>query len=134
MSMRTAIYVFEPSTVTIRAKDPGEDRVTLCRFNRRAEQVALGTRELEAGIYMILSSRGVEVSGGQISVVPLAGDKDVPPEPKAQVLGLEQGANAAAILQFFLISKGIEVDDPPAQPESPAAPDTAEITDDPDGI
>lgn len=132
--MRTAIYVFEPSTVTIRSQDPGEDRVTLCRFNCKPERVATGARQLAPGIYMILSSSGVDVSGGQISVVVMPHDKDVPPEPKLQVLGLEVGATAATIQQFFDITKGIDIGDPPPQPVSPAKPGTGEVTDEPDDI
>ena len=135
--MRTAMYVFEPSTVTIRASDPCDDRVTLYRFNHKGEQVAQGARPLEPGVYMIVSHRPVEVSGGHISVVPLAGSKDEPPEPKAQVFNLEGGANPAAIQRFFNIFKGIDVGGDPPAPADAAPPEpatTAAIKDEPDGI
>ena len=137
MDIRTAMYVFEPSTVTIRASDPSEDRVTLCRFNRKGEEVALGARALQPGVYMIVSHHPVQVSGGHISVVPLAGDKDEPPEPKAQVFQLEGCASPAAIQRFFNIFKGIDVvGDSPAAADAaaPGPATTARIKDDPDGI
>jgi hypothetical protein len=132
--MRTALYVYEPSTVTIRAKDPGESCVMLLRYNRKGEEVSLGSRKLDPGIYMIVSKSALEISSSQVSVVPLSGEKDIPPEPRAQVVGLEHGATAASIQQFFAVTKGIEVGDPPPQPVSPAGSGTSKITDDPDGI
>ena len=130
--MRTALYVFEPSTVTIRSNDPGENSVRLCRFNRKAERVGLGARQLEPGIYLIVSGGGVGVSGGHISVVALLGDKDEPPEPKVQLFGLEGGVTHAELQQFFAVAKGIEVTDDPAQPQSASGVD--KIADDPDDL
>lgn len=108
--MRTAIYVAEPSTVTIRATAPGETSATLYRFQRGAGKPALGTHQLEPGIYMVLSIGGVDVTGNGLTVAPLSKDKDIPPEPKAAVLAAEPGATPDAIARFFQVTKDA---DPP---------------------
>src|SRR5262245_37732271 len=120
--MRTAIYVAEPSTVTIRPTAPGqtgETGATLYRFQRGAGKPALGTHQLEPGIYMVLSIGGVDVTGNGLTVTPLSKDKDIPPEPKAQVLAAEPGATPDAIARFFQVTKDAD----PPDPRAPAIPE-----------
>jgi hypothetical protein len=134
MRQRTALYVYEPSTVAIRAKDPAEAELLLYRYGRKRQQVAPGALALDRGIYMILSRGELDITGGNVHAIALASDKDVPPEPRAQVVGLEQGATPSTIQTFFEVFKGIDVDGPPVGSTVPAGPGTSKITDDPDGI
>jgi hypothetical protein len=129
MRQRTALYVYEPSTVAIRANECDEPELMLCRYGRQFQRVAPGALALDPGVYMVMSSGRLDITGDHITIIALTG-KEVPPEPRAQVVGLEQGATAAEIQQFFAVSKGIDVEEPPVEP----VPSTAEATDDPDGI
>jgi hypothetical protein len=128
---RTALYVYEPSTVTIRAKECNEPELLLCRYGRKFQRIAEGALALDGGIYLLLSSGQLDIIGGNTTITPLSG-KDVPPEPRLQVIGLEQGATAASIKQFFAVDKGIDIGDPPPEPVSPAKPDADEVADEPD--
>jgi hypothetical protein len=127
--MRTLIYVHNPSTVTIQAKNPDDVDVVLCRFNRSSAAVQPGTHKLDRGIYLVVSRHELEVSGGDVTIQLLRGDKDTPPEPR--IIALEPGATAAQIKQFMEVAKGITVGSPPAPPVSSG---TSKIKDDPDGI
>jgi hypothetical protein len=128
--MRTVIYAHAPSTIAIQAKDPRDAAVLLYRYNRAGHRVPPGEHQLERGIYLIYSHGELAVSGGDTTVIALTGDKDLPPEPRAQVIALEPGADAPSIKRFLELAKGITVGDPPQAPVSP----TSKITDDPDGI
>jgi len=115
--MRTAIYVHEPSTVTIRAKGANEAAARLCRYNQAGNQLALGTHQLERGIYVIESRGEMDVSGSHLDIVPLRNDKNIPPDPKVIVpmLPLEPGATTESVQRFLSDAMGISVGDPPSQ-------------------
>jgi len=127
--MRTVIYVHEPSTIKIRTTDSRDSDVLLCRYNRGTDQVPTGTHQLGIGIYLVVSHGKLEISGGNVTVDLLSGDKDLPPEPR--FVALEPGASAASIKQFLEVAKGITVGSAPAAPVSPG---TSKIKNDPDGI
>jgi hypothetical protein len=137
--MRTGIYVQKPTTVTIRASAPQDALVQLrqfrletCEADARAhlrEPAAVGTHQLDAGIYLILSSSPMQIEGDNLTTQIVANDKEGWPDPGVTVVGLVPNATLPAIQRFFAVSKGIEVSDAPDSPT-----DTAKITDDPDGI
>ena len=127
-NLRTAIYVDEPSTVTIRPLAPSQMNATLYRFRGGAGQPAFGSHRLEAGIYMVLSSAAVAASatGSGVTITPLSKDKDIPPSPKAQVLAGEDHATIEEVHRFLMVFKQA---DPPAET---AAPPVVPIEDEPD--
>ncbi|HEX3758839.1 MAG TPA: hypothetical protein VHW23_09045 [Kofleriaceae bacterium] len=142
--MRTGIYVEKRTTVTIRASNPQDDRVQLRRFrvetcdaDGRAvmrEPDAVGTHQLDAGIYLIVSSSPMQIKGDDLTTQIAPNDKDTFPDPDVTVIGLVPGASAAMIQNFFAVTKGIEIGDPPPQPVSPTKQGTGEVTDEPDDI
>jgi hypothetical protein len=137
--MRTGIYVQKPTTVTIRASTPADVRVQLRRFrvatfgaDARAhlrEPDAVGTHQIDPGIYLIVSSSPMQIEGANLTTLVVANDKNPWPDPDDVVAGLALNATKAAIQDFFAVTKGIEVGD---AAEPPAA--TAKITDEPDGL
>lgn len=143
--MRTGIYVQKPTTVTIRASAPQDARVQLRRFriatcetDARAglrEPPAVGTHQLDPGIYLIVSSSPMQVAGDNLTMQSVANDKEDWPDPGATVVGLVSDSTSTtlkAIQSFFAVTKGIEVTDAPAQPESASGVD--QIADDPDDL
>jgi hypothetical protein len=143
--MRTGIYVQKPTTVTIRASATQDARVQIRRFPSATCQAdaraplrapeAVGTHQLDPGIYLIVSSSPMQVTGDNLTTQIVANDKDTWPDPGATVVGLVSDATSTtlrAIQDFFAVTKGIEVDDDTDAPES--APDADKITDDPDGL
>jgi hypothetical protein len=112
-TLRTAIYVHEPSTVTVRAKDPSDTTAQLYGYKRGAMGLAIGTHLLPRGIYLVLSKGPVEVSNTVVMTAVLGSGKDIPPDLTASVVALESGAGATAqsIQEFFLVAKGIGDDD-----------------------
>jgi hypothetical protein len=119
MHLRTAIYVAEPSTVTIRPLAPSQANATLYRFRRGAIASAFGVHQLDPGVYLVLSESAVEVTGPDLVVTPLSKDKDIPPEPKARVLAAEPGATTAEVHKFLMVFKDA---DPPARSSAPPVP------------
>jgi hypothetical protein len=105
--MRTAIYVHESSTVTIRATDPRDAKAELVRYNRPANVPAIGTHELEPGIYLIVSNGALEITGLRIEFEATRNDKDIWPDPKLNVIALEAGATSKSIQQFCNVAKDI---------------------------
>ena len=103
--MRTAIYVAESSTVTIRPLAPSQASAMLYRFRRGAIGAAFGMHQLDPGVYLVLSEPAVEVTGSDLVVTPLSKDKDIPPDPKAQVLAAEPGATIPEIHKFLMVFK-----------------------------
>lgn len=128
--MRTAIYVAEPSTVTIRPLAPSQVSSTLYRFRHGAVGPAFGMHQLDPGIYLVLSQPALEVTGTDLVVTPLSKDKDIPPDPKAQVLASEPGATIEEVHRFLMVFKDA---DPPAEPAAlPVVPIDDELFDDDD--
>ena len=142
--MRTGIYVQKPTTVTIRASAPQDARVRLRCFRvattaadarHQREPDAVGTHQLDPGIYLIVSSSPMQVAGDNLTTQIVANDKDGWPDPPAMVVGLVSDSTSTtlkAIQNFFAVTKGIEVTDGPAQPESASGVD--KIADDPDDL
>jgi hypothetical protein len=139
--MRTGIYVQKPTTVTIRASASQDAHVQLRRFRvatceadaraHLAEPAAVGTHQLDPGIYLIVSSNQMQIAGANLTTQVMADDKDPWPDPGATVVGLVSDATSTtlkAIQDFFAVIKGIEVSDVPEA----AAPDD-KLADDPDG-
>lgn len=104
--MRTVLYIYQPSTVTIRAQQTNDETALLNRYNRGAGQVAVGTHKLDAGIYMIESRDPMEVTGSNMDVVFLHG-KDIPPDPKIAASALEPGATVESIRNFLEDAKDV---------------------------
>lgn len=143
--MRTGIYVQKPTTVTIRASALQDARVQLRRFRMGTcetdarghlrEPEAVGTHQLDPGIYLIVSSSPMQVEGNNLTTQVVPNDKDGWPDPGATVVGLVSDSTSTtlkAIQHFFAVTKGIEVTDDPAQPESASGVD--KIADDPDDL
>lgn len=108
--MRTAIFVQEPSSVTIRTSAPEDARVEMYRYPGIATPAA-GTHKLTPGIYLIVSTGAIRVDGvhGTIEVKP--NNKDEWPDPSPNVIKLEPGATAASIREFLTVAKDPSLDD-----------------------
>lgn len=139
--MRTGIYVQKPTTVTIRASAPADARVQLRQFRVMTSQAdvraslrdptAVGTHQLDPGIYLVVSSSPMQIEGDGVTTQIVANDKDPWPEIAAPVVGLVLDATMASVQDFFAVTKGIEVDEGPAEPESTAEPtESADDSDD----
>ena len=96
--MKTLLYVHAPSSVTIRGVE--HTKVAIARYGQEVAS-ALGTLELEPGIYAIHSPLPVDISIDSVVVVTLGNDKDDWPDPKANVIALEPGATAASIKDYI---------------------------------
>jgi hypothetical protein len=136
--MRTGIYVQQSTTVTIRASAPQDARVQLRQFRlptgsaearpRIQAPDAVGTHELDAGIYLIVSTSPMEIEGANLTTQVVPQLKNPWPDPEV-VAQLVPGATAQQVLEFFSISRGIEVEDPAAPPEDDDAEDAEEDDD-----
>src|SRR4051812_43143184 len=103
--MRTGIYVQKPTTVTIRACTPGDARVQLRRFQVMTAQAglraalrdpaAVGTHQLDPGIYLIVSSSAMQIEGDGVTTQSVDNDKDPWPEIAGPVVGLVLDATMA---------------------------------------
>lgn len=110
LKLFTPIYVEAPTTLTIRAPKPGGVAPVLYRFRRDSEfppLPALGTHQLEPGIYLLMSASQLEVSNAGVTTHLLATDKDVPPDPSESVLAAAQ-ASPEDVQQFFASAKGLD--------------------------
>ena|SRR5688572_20543958 len=108
--MRTAIFVHQPSTVTISAENAAETTAELCRYRATAVP-AVGTHQLAPGVYLITSIGPMKVSGVQGEIEYRIADKDDWPDPKPRIVALEPGATAGSIKHFLTILKDISPDD-----------------------
>jgi len=108
--MRTVLLVQEPSVVTIRAADPRDAAIEICRFNG-VGQPAIGVHKLGRGIYLIVSSSTLSIEGVRGDIETIRNDKDEWPEPKPIVVGLEPGASVASLREFLTVAKDISPDD-----------------------
>jgi hypothetical protein len=103
--MRTALYVHQPTSVTIRASDAIDRACLLVPFRGRTPRQAVGTHQLPPGIYLIESQAPLEITGPGTTVETTSGTKDPWPTPKAAELALESGASVEAVQQFFMRMK-----------------------------
>jgi hypothetical protein len=124
--MRTVIYVRQPSTVAIQAK---EECLELCLFPTGHSSIKPGPHRLDRGVYVVVSKGDIDVSGPSASAVAIPNIKDVPSDPQLQQIAQAGGVNLVDLTAFITaLVKDIEVAD------GPAASATSKITDDPDGI
>ena len=103
--MLTAIYVHEPSTVTIRSTDPRE-RVMLQRYGARMPvRPAEGAIKLERGVYAVVSTHALQIEseGGRVtsSELTVSASKDEWPDPAITISALEVDASVSDIERFF---------------------------------
>jgi hypothetical protein len=108
--MRTGLYVFQPTEVTVQPLDPEDRDLTITPYNPDLpESPAVGTLNLAAGVYLIVSRGELRVSGDHIRLETSGSDKDPWPELLSDVVARENGTTQASIKQFFQISKGIDL-------------------------
>ena len=81
------------------------------RYNQAGNRAAIGTHTLEPGIYLIVSKDGLAVTVHSTGIQVIANDKDPWPSPKAKLIGLEPGASAESISEFFTVAMDLDVDD-----------------------
>lgn len=109
--LRTGIYVSGLSIVTIRAHRASAWAPQLFRYHESTARPAIGTHTLERGIYLILSEQEIEAEikteSQSLVLQTLINDKDPWPSPNAQVVALEEGADAGAIERFFTRGRDI---------------------------
>jgi hypothetical protein len=107
--MRTALFIVQPSTVTVRAVEPRDAASELCRY-QQAPVPAIGTHQLEPGVYLITSSAPLAIDGVQGELQAQRNDKDEWPSPKLTVVALEPGATAASLREFLSVAKDLSPD------------------------
>ena len=77
--MRTGIYVYSPTTLTIHASEP----VVLTSLDNRSIAFGGGTLStaIPPGIYKAVTSSAITVTGSNIDVVVIANNQDPWPDP-----------------------------------------------------
>ena len=102
--MRTAIFVYEPTTVEIRTLD---DQLQLEQLDTGAVFAlsAFNQLTLGSGVYKLVSVRGVEVTADTTKtyVETTADDKDVFPQPRPQLLSGSLASLAMSAIQSFFV-------------------------------
>jgi hypothetical protein len=108
-TLRTAIYIQQPSSVTIRSADPTDATAQLYRYKQGLIGPAIGTHLLPRGIYLVLSRGPIDVTNSAVMTAVVPRGKDIHPDLTAGVVALEAeaGATAESIQTFFLVAKGI---------------------------
>lgn len=109
--MRTAIYVYGPTTLTIEAKENNLQLKQLRNTTARTLQ-ACCTIDVDPGIYKIESQYCVQVTGGQIQVTNATG-KDLP--PRTLTGDLPQGCeniDTATLDAFFALEEAKDLQNP----------------------
>ena len=100
--MHTAIYVFKPTTVTIRGQGRSRPRsIYLHQYGAKPVEKPTGEVKLKAGIYMAISTAGLEITGAHAQAAALLGAKDEWPDPPAMALSLVEGATKRRVKDFF---------------------------------
>lgn len=108
--MRTAIFVQQTSSATIRASDPVDASVELYRYPGGATP-AVGKHTLEPGIYLIVSNSAMRVDGVHGTIEVKTNNKDEWPEVSINQVKLEPGATAASVREFLTVAKDLSLDD-----------------------
>jgi hypothetical protein len=103
LAILTGIYVHDACTVTIRAIDKDDATVEIVRYGRNfgGNEPAVGTLELERGIYAIASNAYMDITGVSGQVVARPNNKDEWPDPQPGIVALEPGASGGLIRAFF---------------------------------
>jgi len=121
--MLTVIYVYEPATLTIEARDPRDEHAILRQYDRQQHRDlhvirGSGPLKLPPGVYAIVSRRSLQIdwSGARVETATLS--KDDWPDPPS----LATGATEEQVRTFFasVAEKGGDV---PASAKPPAGGD-----------
>ena len=112
--MLTALYVYEPTTVDIVTS---ENDLTLCEIDATTSRPLGGssTLHVERGIYKIVSTHSITVTGNQGSVfVQLVADnkEGYPQQPPPVVAEHFAGVTAAQLRAFFNVPDGRDYPNP----------------------
>lgn len=106
--MRTAIYVYQPTTITF-----GPSAAPVAKVVRYGDKsptfAAEGQVAVQPGIYFLQAKEPPTISGAHLSSDFTISEKDAWPDPPQQAQALEQGATLADIRLFFQISKDVEL-------------------------
>ncbi|HEY0194346.1 MAG TPA: hypothetical protein VGC42_24705 [Kofleriaceae bacterium] len=103
--MRTGLYVFKPTTVSIQGASSGAAKPALMAYRQQGQLQPTGTLHLEPGIYQVLSETPVQITGDSIEVIATPSGKDQWPKPPPLAIALEPGATEATIAAFFGAAK-----------------------------
>lgn len=83
--MRSAIYVYEATTLTIKASEDGLELEPLDRSQAPVALTRWTQLPLRSGIYRVMSTAAIEVSGPYIDTALNLADTDDWPDPPGRV-------------------------------------------------
>jgi hypothetical protein len=106
--MHTAIYISQPVTITIHARNEAPS-IYLHRYGGRPEEKPTGEITLEPGIYMAVSKAELEIAGEYMAWAMLRGSKDEWPDPPAEMLAMASTTTGKVKDFFNAIIKGGDV-------------------------
>jgi hypothetical protein len=107
--MRTALYVFKTTTITIDPMANRPDQIHLFAHNAAWTPPPLaGAIALPPGIYQIKSDKPVRVTVQNLAFETSLTDKEEWPDPPTVVLALEKGATPSTVKEFFAVNKSLE--------------------------
>jgi len=101
--MRTAIFVYEPTTLNIHTNESDLQLEQLRGTGALALAPSQNTISVDRGIYKIVSSQCVHVSGPQIEVQATEQNKDDPPRFTGTLPEGYQDVSDAALAAFFTV-------------------------------
>jgi len=106
--MRTAIFVYQPTIINISVH---ESDVQLCGLSAATVPLVAGnnTRTVAPGIYKIISSQDVQVTGDMSAFDVIANNKDNDPKPPPLRATASFAPLDAAALQAFLAEPDAKV-------------------------
>ncbi len=106
--MRTAIYVYQPTTITFGPSAPPVAKVI--RYGGKSPTFAAeGQVAVQPGIYFLVAKNPPSISGAHLESDFTTSEKDAWPDPPIRVQSLEPGATVDDIRAFFQISKDVEL-------------------------
>ncbi|HEU4732778.1 MAG TPA: hypothetical protein VFT22_33010 [Kofleriaceae bacterium] len=100
--MRTGIYVYSPTTLTIAAKEP----IVLTSYDNKSYSFDSGgtvSADLPAGIYKAITDYEISVTGPNVEVVVVPDDKDPFPDAPAEAT-TTFNLTSSSIKSFFTIA------------------------------
>jgi len=102
--MRTALFVYEPSSVIISTRESG---VELSSLDTGTVTLNNGSnaRTLARGVYKIVSNDEVDVTGEitALDIVPATGNKENGPTPPIRAAQLVDPIGASTLQAFFAV-------------------------------